>query len=590
MRAHRAICAVPRRREWVVLCSPASEGGRRRARRPRRGRGPRGQAQLGEHVAEVAGDRLLADEQLRGDLAVGEPARDVDEHLGLAGRQGRFVPADRWWPRGIGVGAEVVQRRTGRIELHLGAVGVPQPGTRVGGEQPHPRRVVRRAEVVPQPPRSPELLQGLGRLALGEHDRSFPGRRGGPHQLATELASDPGQLVRAGPRVGQLTRGQRDLDVRRERAGSFDLTAGLVDQPPDRPGGRCHVSLRQPQEREAGLRVAAGPGRPSVGRLRSLVLAAEPVQLAALVPRVAHRRRPVEPEARGLRGGGRLRPRTSHPQHLGAVDQALAAVRDQVGVGVAPRAQREDPLLGAGDLEQPLAGDDRPAGDQPRGLRRERVGLDGDHRLVHEGHTAVPVAELDQRLAPTEPADGGHVGVGVPLTQLHHLDEPLECRRGIAGLEQAQRHRCQQQAAFGTVEVAEQLVGAGQPARPSAGPALVHQAEPQPERAAGRGRTGTGVHASVDGPGGPVVPAVGPGEVGEGGQAAPLLDAVRLRGHEAVEGLTPRGCRPGAGLHLCSLPETCPPGQGERGPAAGVTGAPGTFALPGQDLPREVQE
>ena len=312
---------------------------------------------------------------------------------------------------------------------------------------------------------------------------------------------------------------------------------------------------------------------PSVGRLGGLVLAAEPVQLAALVPRVAHRRRPVEPGARGLRRGGRLRPRTPHPQHLGAVDQALAAVGDEVGVGVAPRAQREDPLLGAGDLEQPLAGDDRSAGDQPRGLRRERVGLDGDHGLVHEGDAAVPVAELDQRLATTEPADGGHVGVGVPLTQLHDLDEPLERRRGIAGLEQAQRHRCQQQAAFGTVEVAEELVGPGQPARPR--PARPSSIRPNPSQNALRAAAGPapGVDAGLDGPGGPVVPAVGPGEVGEGGQTAPLLDAVRLRGHEAVEGLTPRGCRPGAGLHLCSLPETGPLGQGSA--QAMTASAPG---------------
>src|SRR5215213_5911620 len=46
--------------------------------------GPRRRAELPEDVRHMVADRLVADAQPLGDVAVGEPARDEPEHLGLA--------------------------------------------------------------------------------------------------------------------------------------------------------------------------------------------------------------------------------------------------------------------------------------------------------------------------------------------------------------------------------------------------------------------------------------------------------------------------------------------------------------------------
>src|SRR5512145_2714034 len=65
---------------WVVLCRPA---GQPVLVGPGGGRGPRRDAELGEDVAQVPGDGLVADEQLGRDLAVGPAPGHEPQHLGL---------------------------------------------------------------------------------------------------------------------------------------------------------------------------------------------------------------------------------------------------------------------------------------------------------------------------------------------------------------------------------------------------------------------------------------------------------------------------------------------------------------------------
>ena len=252
-----------------------------------------------------------------------------------------------------------------------------------------------------------------------------------------------------------------------------------------------------------------------------------------------------------------------HPQQLGAMDQALAAVGHDVGVGVAPGAEREDPLLGARDLQQPLAGDDRPAGDQPRRLRRERVGLDGDHGLVQQRDPGVPVAQLHQRLAPTEPSDRGHVGVVEPLADLPDLGGPVQRRGGLTPVEQLQEAtgaRSRPRSA----QSASPSSSSARASQPAPRPPLPSSINPNPSQNAHRAAIGAAPAArqASTARADQLVPLLGPGEVGEGGQVAPLLDAARLRGRQAVEGLPPRGGRPGAGHHPASLPQ--PAGSGTR--------------------------
>ena len=96
---------------------------------------------------------------------------------------------------------------------------------------------------------------------------------------------------------------------------------------------------------------------------------------------------------------------------------------------------------------------------------------DVEHDLAdaHGGGTCQglgAVAELDQRLSPTEPAERHEVGIVEPFADLDGLHELGERTSGIAFLETSQTHRYEQVATLGAVQVAfvDQLLGPGQPA------------------------------------------------------------------------------------------------------------------------------
>src|SRR6266566_8299768 len=73
-------------RSWVFLCRALSQVVLQRVRRRR---GPRRHAELVEDVADVARDGLLADEELRADLAVRLARGQERQELDLALRQAR---------------------------------------------------------------------------------------------------------------------------------------------------------------------------------------------------------------------------------------------------------------------------------------------------------------------------------------------------------------------------------------------------------------------------------------------------------------------------------------------------------------------
>src|SRR5207344_1450952 len=99
------------------------------------------------------------------------------------------------------------------------------------------------------------------------------------------------------------------------------------------------ASLREAQQRQPRLRVAARGTGPLVGRLGRTEIPAEAMQLSLLIMRGAHGRpldRPTQPKARLtclLQG---VRPLPAKLQHLAAVDEALAAKRQKLGLGITP--------------------------------------------------------------------------------------------------------------------------------------------------------------------------------------------------------------------------------------------------------------
>src|SRR3954462_15482052 len=106
----------------------------------------------------MTGHRLVAEEQLCGDRPVGLAGRPEAEPLRLTSSQ-----TPRRWrnrragqcldPGQIGYGAELFEGPPGRVELQLGAVLVADPPAGQAHDDPRPRRLVWRVELMPGRPR-----------------------------------------------------------------------------------------------------------------------------------------------------------------------------------------------------------------------------------------------------------------------------------------------------------------------------------------------------------------------------------------------------------------------------------------------------
>ncbi len=91
---------------------------------------------------------------------------------------------------------------------------------------------------------------------------------------------------------------------------------------------------------------------------------------------------------------------------LRPVDEALPAVEDELGLGVAPLGQGGRPLLGPADVEQLVASRDNRAVGVAHSDGRDLPGADGHHGLVQRGDPAVDLAQIDGAAAL---ADGARV-------------------------------------------------------------------------------------------------------------------------------------------------------------------------------------
>ena len=133
-------------------------------------------------------------------------------------------------------------------------------------------------------------------------------------------------------------------------------------------------------------------------------LAAEPVHLGLLVERHPDRRSASKPLARPIRLVRRLPPRAVKQHDLGSMHQALAPVRHQAGLRLAPTGQRRRPLPGPAHVEDLLARLDHRAIDEPGEDRRHLAGRHRDHHLIEQGHPIRRFSHADQSPALAHPA------------------------------------------------------------------------------------------------------------------------------------------------------------------------------------------
>lgn len=357
------------------------------------------------------------------------------------------------------------------------------------------------------------------------------------------------QLSHGGPGLCGAVGGQHDLGVGGQQLGTGHVVVRLVERGLDRGRRSVGTTLRQAEQGQARLGVAAAGVGLAVGVLGRCQIAAQPVQLAQLV--VGHPdpwvRRVGESVAGPLGVGHGCVPLAVHLQDLGSVHEALAPVGHETWLVLAPAVERPGPLSGTAQVEDLLAGvDDRAVHDAGHDGRCLASGH-RHHGLVQVAHALLGVAEAQQRLAPADGAERGQVGVGEATRQVPGLVEALERGVGVTGAHRHQALRQQEVPAFDAVQVVlvDQARSAGQPAAALGHLPPLDQPEPQPERAPHRPSLVAALQPRLVRPGprrgGLVVMA---GEVRGGGQPLEVVGLQRCGTVGLAQGVV--GVGPGA--------------------------------------------
>ncbi len=192
----------------------------------------------------------------------------------------------------------------------------------------------------------------------------------------------------------------------------------------------------------------------------------------------------MDPRASRSAGGFQgVRPCALQLKDLTAVDETVAAERNDVGLCIAPTSERLCPLPRATEIEHRLTqGDHLTVGD-PREHRRHLVCGDRDHDLVQQRHALGDSSLEDQRVPAAQPREHRRVGVGQALGDRPCLDEALT--HVWVSLEQGrQRGEHQQPGLRDAVATAllQKPATAGHPAHRWSQVAPEEEAERLPER------------------------------------------------------------------------------------------------------------
>src|SRR5581483_10134287 len=198
----RGIVAIDhfrRRRAWLVLTSRSArepllhgEGGEARAR---------GEAELLQHVLDVARDGVLADQERGRDALVRLPRGDEREHLRLARGEpawragpGRFAVE----PRQVGQRAEALEDPARGVGLHGGGLVIAERAAGDSDERARPRRLVGHLDLLPDCPRPAQRRECRARVPGGDEDAAFgaAGERAARRSHVGLLEGDADRLLR----------------------------------------------------------------------------------------------------------------------------------------------------------------------------------------------------------------------------------------------------------------------------------------------------------------------------------------------------------------------------------------------------------
>ncbi len=154
---------------------------------------------------------------------------------------------------------------------------------------------------------------------------------------------------------------EHDFDVRTELACSRHRVLRFVEGPPDHGGGGLVLALGEPEQREAWLRIVAVLAGANVGGLRGIEVEDETKKVTLDRARAAERAGVDgcgEPIAHVPRLDESFGPRTEQLEDLGAVQEAVTPVEDELLLRVTPPDERVGPGSAAFEVEQLRAGVD----------------------------------------------------------------------------------------------------------------------------------------------------------------------------------------------------------------------------------------
>ncbi len=227
--------------------------------------------------------------------------------------------------------------------------------------------------------------------------------------------------------------------MRSARHGVF----GFSDDSADRRVGDVDPALGEAEQRQAGLWIPTELVGASIRRLGAVEVADEAKEIAFDHACAGERSR-VDGRGQPIAGASRfdecLGPRSLQFQHLRSMEEAVAAVEDELLLGVAPARERFGPRMAPGQVEEFRARVDHRAVRVTGHERRELTGLDRRHGLVEECRSLGDFTEIDQHASLTDPPQCDEVAIDVGGADLAGLDE-VGARAGqVAGLEEPQ-HR-----------------------------------------------------------------------------------------------------------------------------------------------------
>jgi len=145
----------------------------------------------------------------------------------------------------------------GRVKLHRSSVLVPKRSAIERDEHPHACGLIRRIDLPPHLPGATQRDKRVAGVALGEQYRAPSVVSRGAQDRRVVVGGDLGELVRSVPRRRDVADGQHDLDKAGQQLRAPEPVRRLGDDAADRRLGRLGLALRQPEQREARLRVVA---------------------------------------------------------------------------------------------------------------------------------------------------------------------------------------------------------------------------------------------------------------------------------------------------------------------------------------------